>query len=547
MSRVCSRPAELPSGWACGLAGPVPVGGGDSQGDRHTMIDESSEGDIARPAPAFVARVESPLGLTEMDLSDRSLFDAYFAACPTRLSDYSFANTYIWHRSLSLRWRCIRDALCVFANGTEGLTLLFPPLGTRDPRVADEAIDLCHAYNRDHNLIAEPRIEYAANDLAETLADRFRMAPMSGDYVYATARLIDLDGGDLAGKRQARNRFARRYQPRCEPFGPEHVSVCLELLDRWHGQHESTQVEDRPSDQPADAVPNTPAAKRAKEELATAEAIRSATALGLVGMVLYDADVPVGFTFGETLAADTCSILIEKTDRTYAGSAQYVFNEFCRRAWAGSTWCNVGDDWDVPSLAHTKQSYRPICHLDKWALHPLPRVLLTVEAFPAESPASVDRIGQADPSLPEPASLCDADPIARLEARCFDAGLAMNRRQVRRLLRCPRATTLVVRQDGEVIAEAVLLRRRTRAGVCGRLYSLGVAPERRGAGLGRLLVDQCLAILRAESARAVVLEVDAANQAAIALYERLGFRRTRCLRDYYGPGRHGWKMRADLR
>ena len=510
------------------------------------MIDESSEGDIARPAPASVARVPSSLGLTEMDRSDRSLFDAYFATCPTRLSDYSFANTFIWHQSLSLRWRCIRDALCVFANGVEGLTLLFPPLGTRDPRVADEAIDLCHAYNQQYNLAAEPRIEYAASDLAEALADRFRIAPMSGDYVYATARLIDLDGPDLAGKRQARNRFARRYQPRCEPFGPEHVSVCLDLLEKWHCQHQTTQTHDRPLDAPAGAASNTPAAKRAKEELATAEAIRSATALGLVGMVLYDADRPVGFTFGENLAADTCSILIEKTDRTYAGSAQYIFNEFCRRSWAGSTWCNVGDDWDVPSLAHTKQSYRPTCRLDKWALHPLPRRMFVVESLTenrCEPPAVPP--GPLAP-LAEPASLCDADPIARLEARCFDAELAMNRRQVRRLLRCPRATTLVVRQDGQVVAEAVLLRRRTRAGVCGRLYSLGVAPEQRGAGLGRLLVDQCLAILRAESARAVVLEVDAANQAAIALYERLGFRRVRCLRDYYGPGRHGWKMRADL-
>ncbi len=510
------------------------------------MIDESSEGDIARPAPVSVRRVPAPLGLTEMDLSDRSLFDAYFATCPTRLSDYSFANTYIWHQSLSLRWRCIRDALCVFANGAEGLTLLFPPLGTGDPRVADEAIDLCHAYNRQHHLTAQPRIEYAASDLAEMLVDRFRMAPMSGDYVYATARLIDLDGADLAGKRQARNRFARRYQPRCEPFGPEHVSVCLDLLEKWHRQHEAPQTQDQPPNAPTSAAPNTPAAKRAKEELATAEAIRSATALGLVGMVLYDADRPVGFTFGETLSADTCSILIEKTDRTYAGSAQYIFNEFCRRSWAGSIWCNVGDDWDVPSLAHTKQSYRPVCRLDKWALHPLPRALFVMDAPLADLPRSADPADSSQAPLPETASLSDADPIARLEARCFDAELAMKRRQVRRLLRCPRATTLVVRQDGQVVAEAVLLRRKTRAGVCGRLYSLGVAPERRGAGLGRLLVDQCLDILRAESARAVVLEVDAANQAAITLYERLGFRRVRQLRDYYGPGRHGWKMRADL-
>jgi hypothetical protein len=81
---------------------------------------------------------------------------------------------------------------------------------------------------------------------------------------------------------------------------------------------------------------------------------------------LYAGDQLVGFTFGEMLGPDTCSILIEKTDRNFKGSAQYIFSEFCRQYWQHTHWCNVGDDWDVPSLAWTKASYDPAFRLPKW-------------------------------------------------------------------------------------------------------------------------------------------------------------------------------------
>jgi hypothetical protein len=88
-------------------------------------------------------------------------------------------------------------------------------------------------------------------------------------------------------------------------------------------------------------------------------------------MVLYADDKLVGFTLGEKIGPSTCSILIEKTDRQYVGSAQYIFSEFCRQYWSDTTTCNVGDDWELPSLAWTKQSYRPIGRLEKWVIYPV--------------------------------------------------------------------------------------------------------------------------------------------------------------------------------
>jgi GNAT superfamily N-acetyltransferase len=71
------------------------------------------------------------------------------------------------------------------------------------------------------------------------------------------------------------------------------------------------------------------------------------------------------------------------------------------------------------------------------------------------------------------------------------------------------------------------------AGICnlgvrgelGWIGGIGVAPERRGQGIGRLLMDAVLA----EAPGVVMLEVIEQNEPAIKLYESLGFATTRLL------------------
>lgn len=61
----------------------------------------------------------------------------------------------------------------------------------------------------------------------------------------------------------------------------------------------------------------------------------------------------------------------------------------------------------------------------------------------------------------------------------------------------------------------------------GAIQNLGVLPTHRGRGLGSLLMHAALSGFRAVGLRRVFLEVTAQNIGAVALYERLGFRRTK--------------------
>jgi [ribosomal protein S18]-alanine N-acetyltransferase len=54
------------------------------------------------------------------------------------------------------------------------------------------------------------------------------------------------------------------------------------------------------------------------------------------------------------------------------------------------------------------------------------------------------------------------------------------------------------------------------------ILTFGVAPACRRAGLGRALLQEAIAVLRASGAKRLYLEVEAGNEAAIQLYRALG-------------------------
>ncbi len=69
------------------------------------------------------------------------------------------------------------------------------------------------------------------------------------------------------------------------------------------------------------------------------------------------------------------------------------------------------------------------------------------------------------------------------------------------------------------------------------LYRLVVAPQYRRRGVGTRLIEAGLHTVRHLGARSVLLEVDYHNEAAIALYQRIGFEQLAARENYYGPGR----------
>jgi uncharacterized protein len=479
-------------------------------------------------------------GLRPVELADRGLFNDCFASLREPISDYTFSQLYTWRNSLRILWKRLEGHLCVFANGTGDLTLLLPPVGdTGGDRALAAAFELMDDYNAAHAVPDRSRVEYVSDELLRRF-DRgtFDVRAMGFDYVYDVNRMIDLAGGDLASKRQAKNRFLRNYPHRVERYDPDrHLVDCRRLLSQWKGHQDTQHAGDLDAAEPETAGAR---AKRLKESTATELCLESAGALGIPGMVVYAGDpaapaTPMelrGFTFGEPLGADQSSITIEKTDLGVKGLAQFIFSEFCRTCWADRPLVNVGDDWGLQTLAWTKMSYRPVRLLNKYEIRPLRALAAAVPDLPGAAPPVRVRAARTE----------DLPAAMELEATCFGPEVRLKARQIRYLHRRESAVFLVAEQGGPVVGSAIGLLRRHKAGVTGRLYSLAVRGEARRRKVGRRLLDAMLGELASRGAGRVFLEVEQENAGAVRLYESAGFKRTRVLRGYYGEGRDGWHM-----
>jgi ribosomal-protein-alanine N-acetyltransferase len=129
----------------------------------------------------------------------------------------------------------------------------------------------------------------------------------------------------------------------------------------------------------------------------------------------------------------------------------------------------------------------------------------------------------------------DLDAIVDLERRCFTH--PWSSRHFRDALRnAPRSRILVLRAPAAAgdpsrgihaycVVQAVADEM--------HVHNLAVEPERRGAGLGRLLLELGLDWGRGRGARRAFLEVRPSNAAALGLYASLGFRTVSLRRRYY--------------
>lgn len=141
------------------------------------------------------------------------------------------------------------------------------------------------------------------------------------------------------------------------------------------------------------------------------------------------------------------------------------------------------------------------------------------------------------------AELADLDAILALEISVFSTD-RLSRRSLRAFILRPHRPLLVaVSNEGLIGYALVALHRRA---VAGRLYSIAVDPRSGRRGVGRALMEACERYAAAQGRSALRLEVRADNGAAIALYERLGFKRFGRYDNYYADGATALRFEKQL-
>jgi len=127
----------------------------------------------------------------------------------------------------------------------------------------------------------------------------------------------------------------------------------------------------------------------------------------------------------------------------------------------------------------------------------------------------------------------DIDALVALEHRVF-ATDRLSRRSLQHFLKSPTAEVTVA-QQGESLAGTAIVLFRPRS-VVARLYSIAVAPQMGGRGLGTKLLEAAEAAALARDCQTLRLEVHQGNHAAISRYRKSGYREFARHRHYYEDG-----------
>jgi len=131
------------------------------------------------------------------------------------------------------------------------------------------------------------------------------------------------------------------------------------------------------------------------------------------------------------------------------------------------------------------------------------------------------------------ARAADLPRLVEIEHQVF-ATDRMSARQWRAHAANPKADVLVALRDGTIAGAAVVFFHASHR--VARLYSIAVAPEARGAGVGEALLAAAERGARARGRAAFRLEVRTDNAAARRLYERRGYRAFGTKANYYEDG-----------
>lgn len=312
---------------------------------------------------SILVRSESlcSLGLEKVDISHRNIFDNYVRQLKIDLSDYTFANNFMWFENADGYFRKVNGNLCLFIHNNESLTMLLPPLGNNMPaETLNECFEIMNAANATPG---QSKIDYVyAGYLDNVDFNAYEVERQNPDYIYLNSELTELRGNKYKTKRNEINYFIKNFQFDYLPYSFAHREMAVDLIYRWANLRLSSiaPLSEKELDHFVELIE--------LERNAIIRVLDRYEDLELKGALITINGRAEGITFGEKINENTASILIEKTNFQYFGISQYLFREFCRREFGGCAFVNVGDDLGFDNLRRVKMSYHPHSYGPKYTI-----------------------------------------------------------------------------------------------------------------------------------------------------------------------------------
>lgn len=122
-----------------------------------------------------------------------------------------------------------------------------------------------------------------------------------------------------------------------------------------------------------------------------------------------------------------------------------------------------------------------------------------------------------------------------IDQLCFKPGIAFSPDIFYYYLLIERDPAFVAEAGGEIIGFVLCTREDDGSGM---IVTIDVLERYRRKGIGKILMSMAEDDMRQRKTPKIVLEVSVDNTNAISFYEKLGYRETGAVSDYYGKGGH---------
>ncbi|HXX44601.1 MAG TPA: N-acetyltransferase [Candidatus Acidoferrales bacterium] len=132
----------------------------------------------------------------------------------------------------------------------------------------------------------------------------------------------------------------------------------------------------------------------------------------------------------------------------------------------------------------------------------------------------------------------DFDRLYEIDQACYEPAIAYSRRELRNYLRFRGADCVVAETDKSVVGFILTAHGKS----WGYIVTIDVLAPHRRSGVGSLLLAEAEHHLAAEGVREIGLETATDNFAAIAFWQKHGYRKTGVKKGYYPGGRDAFSM-----
>jgi len=272
---------------------------------------------------------------TELSLVLRPVLHPLFQQLPDGISEFTFANLYLFRESHQYRLTRLAEGLIVLTGRDANIPFFMSPFGLPSPAILQELF----AKFGSMKCVSGSQAPVLASLGYAVLEDRGNF-----DYLYQRQDLATLTGRKFSKKRNQIKAFINNYNFAGKPLLEEHLPDALLVLEQWRDNRDD-----------------------AGDYAAAREALDKCEELQLCGGIYYADGRPVAYSLGEELMQGlSFAIHFEKAVSGYKGVWQFVNQAFASILPEKYETINREQDLDDEGLRSAKMSYKPIGFVKKY-------------------------------------------------------------------------------------------------------------------------------------------------------------------------------------